>query len=153
MEKNMRKCMCVCINTHFIKHTLTSWSSYLRVSTVSHGVCYCPLELRAHVQHALVFFVCLFCFYFFAFVFWACGILKGLPRWFSGKRICLPMQETLVWSLGWEDPLKEEMATPSSVLAWRMPMDRGAWRATFHGVTKSRTRQQLKHTDIYIYTW
>ena len=55
----MRKCMCVCINTHFIKHTLTSWSSYLRVSTVSHGVCYCPLELRAHVQHALVFF-CLF---------------------------------------------------------------------------------------------
>ena len=88
MEKNMRKCMCVCINTHFIKHTLTSWSSYLRVSTVSHGVCYCPLELRAHVQHALVFFVCLFCFYFFAFVFWACGILKGLPRWFSGKRIC-----------------------------------------------------------------
>ena len=35
-------------------------------------------------------------------------------------------QETLVWSLGWEDPLKEGMATNSSVLAWRIPMDRGA---------------------------
>ena len=29
------------------------------------------------------------------------------------------------------------MATDSSVLAWRIPMDRGAWRATVHGVIKS----------------
>ena len=33
--------------------------------------------------------------------------------------------------------LKEDMATHSSILAWRIPMDRGAWRATVHGVTKS----------------
>ena len=31
------------------------------------------------------------------------------------------MQETLVQSLGWEDPLKEDMATHSSILAWRIP--------------------------------
>ena len=31
------------------------------------------------------------------------------------------MQETQVWSLGWEDPLEEEMATHSSILAWRIP--------------------------------
>ena len=32
-----------------------------------------------------------------------------------------PMQETRVQSLGWEDPLEKEMATHSSVLAWRIP--------------------------------
>ena len=50
------------------------------------------------------------------------------------------MQETLVRPLGWEDPLEEEIATHSSILAWRNPMDRGPWRATVHGVTKSGTR-------------
>ena len=44
------------------------------------------------------------------------------------------MQETWVRSLGWEDPLEEDMATYSSILAWRIPMDRRAWRATVHGV-------------------
>ena len=39
----------------------------------------------------------------------------------------------LVRSLGWKDPLQEGMATDSSILAWRIPMDRGAWRATVHG--------------------
>ena len=39
----------------------------------------------------------------------------------------------LVRSLGWEDPLQEGMTTPSSILAWRIPMDRGAWRAIVHG--------------------
>ena len=39
-------------------------------------------------------------------------------------------QETWVQSLDWEDPLEEGMATPSSILAWRIPMDRGAWQAT-----------------------
>ena len=36
------------------------------------------------------------------------------------------MQETWVQSLGWEDPLEEGMATHSNILAWRIPMDRGA---------------------------
>ena len=42
------------------------------------------------------------------------------------------MRETWVWSLGWEDPLEEGMATHSSILAWRTPMDRGAWWTTVH---------------------
>ena len=50
------------------------------------------------------------------------------------------MRETWVGSLGWEDPLEEGMATHSSIPAWRMPMDRGAWRATVHGVTKGQIR-------------
>ena len=49
------------------------------------------------------------------------------------------MWETWVQSLGWEDPLEKGMATHSSILAWRIPMDRGAWWATVHGVTKSQT--------------
>ena len=40
------------------------------------------------------------------------------------------VRDTWVPSLGWEDPLEEGMATRSSILAWRIPMDRGAWRAT-----------------------
>ena len=50
------------------------------------------------------------------------------------------MWETWVQSLDWEDPLEEGMATHSSILFWRLPMDRGAWQATVHGVTKSWTR-------------
>ena len=37
------------------------------------------------------------------------------------------IQETWVQSLGWEDLLEEDMATHSSILAWRIPMDRGTW--------------------------
>ena len=39
-----------------------------------------------------------------------------------------------------KDPLEEGMATQSSILAWRIPMDQGAWQATGHGITKSWTR-------------
>ena len=49
-------------------------------------------------------------------------------------------QETWVQSLGREDPLEEGMATHSSILAWRTCKDRGAWRATVHGVSESWTR-------------
>jgi len=50
------------------------------------------------------------------------------------------MWETWVRSLGWEDSLEEGMATHSSVLVWRIPMDRGAGQTTVHGVAKSRTQ-------------
>ena len=42
-------------------------------------------------------------------------------------------QETWVQFLGWEDPLEEGMATHSGILAWRIPIDRGAWQATVQG--------------------
>ena len=56
-------------------------------------------------------------------------VVKNLPA----------MWETWVQSLGWEDPLEEVMENHSSILAWRIPVDRGAWRATVYGVAKSRT--------------
>ena len=49
------------------------------------------------------------------------------------------MRETWVQSLGWKDPMEEGWATHSSILAWRILMDRGAWQAAVHGVTKSQT--------------
>ena len=49
------------------------------------------------------------------------------------------MQETWIWSLGKEDPLEKEMATHTSILAWKNPMDGGARQSTVHGVAKSRT--------------
>ena len=48
------------------------------------------------------------------------------------------VQETWVPSLGQEGPLEKEMATHSSILTWKNPMDGGAWRATPHGVAKSQ---------------
>ena len=57
----------------------------------------------------------------------------------EGKRICLPMQETWVQSLGREDSLEEKMATHSSIVAWKIPWRGGCW-AIVHGTAKSRTR-------------
>ena len=42
--------------------------------------------------------------------------------------------------INWEDPLEKEMATHSSILAWKAHMDRGAWWATDHGVAESPTQ-------------
>ena len=49
----------------------------------------------------------------------------------------LPANAGDLGSLGWEDPLEEGMATHSSILTLRIPMDRGVWCARVHGVTKS----------------
>ena len=54
---------------------------------------------------------------------------------------CQPtMQETRVRSLGWEDPLEKEMATHSSILAWRIPWTEEPGRLPVHGVSESQTR-------------
>ena len=63
-------------------------------------------------------------------VFLVAQMVKNMPA----------MWETWVRSLGWEDPLEEGMATHPSILAWRMPMDRGTWWATVHGVAESWTQ-------------
>ena len=49
------------------------------------------------------------------------------------------MWEIWVQSLGWEDPLEKEMTTHCSLLCLENPMERGAWWATVHRVTKSQT--------------
>ena len=51
------------------------------------------------------------------------------------------MWETWIGPLGWEDPVEEDIATHSSILAWRILMDRGAWRATAQG------RKELDTTE------
>ena len=50
------------------------------------------------------------------------------------------LQDTWVRFLGSEDPLKKGMATHSSILAWRIPLDKGTWQATVHGIAKNRTQ-------------
>ena len=62
----------------------------------------------------------------------------GLPRWY---RILLPMQETQVRSMGQEDPMATEMATHSSILAWRI-----AWTEELGGLPSmgSQSQTQLK---------
>ena len=52
--------------------------------------------------------------------------------------IYVKKRETWVRSLGEEDPLEEEMATHSGILAWRIPMGRGAWGAPVHGLQRDR---------------
>ena len=59
------------------------------------------------------------------------------------------MQETGVRSLGWEDPLEREMATHSSILAWKNSMDRGAWQARAHGVAKELDTTKQLSTQSY----
>ena len=61
--------------------------------------------------------------------------MVGFP---GGSAIKNPpaMWETQVRSLGWEDPLEEEMATHFSVLAWEIPWTEDAWQATVHVIAK-----------------
>ena len=61
------------------------------------------------------------------------------------------MQEAWVRSLDWEDLFEEDMATHSSILAWKITTDRGAWWATVYWVTKSRTRlsDQAQHSTFH----
>ena len=71
--------------------------------------------------------------YFFLYMYWVsvvAQLVKKLPA----------MQETWVWSLSREDPLEEGIATRSSVLTWKIIMDRGPWQVIVHSIAKSRTR-------------
>ena len=65
-------------------------------------------------------------------------VFSGFPGGSDGKESACN-GETWVWPLSWEDPLEEGKSTHSSILAWRIPMDRGAWWAAVHGVANSQT--------------
>ena len=57
-----------------------------------------------------------------------------VAQWLSN---CLPMQETWVGSLGWENPLEDKMATHPSILAWRIPGQRSLVGYSLQGPTQS----------------
>ena len=68
------------------------------------------------------------------------------------------MQETWVWSLGWEDPLKKGMATHSSSLAWRIPrteepggLQSMGWQRVRHNWTIHSHTLTHTHTHPYVY--
>jgi len=56
----------------------------------------------------------------------------------AGKKNLPAMQETWVWSLGWEDPLEKGMATHSSILAWRILWTEEPGRLEFMGLQRIR---------------
>ena len=96
----------------------------LLYSTWNSAQCYVPAWWEEGLQGEMDTYICM------AGAFLVAQMVKNLPA----------MRETWVRSLGRENPLEEGMSTPSSILAWGIPMDRGAWLAIVHGVTKSRTQ-------------
>ena len=76
------------------------------------------------------------------------NLLLRLLRWLSGKVSACQCKETRVRSLSQKDPLEEEWQ-PTPISCLENPMDREAWWATVHGVTKSQTRlNDRAHTLI-----
>ena len=66
-----------------------------------------------------------------------CSMFHGDPGGSNGKEFTCIVGD-----------LKEGLATHSSILAWRIPMYRGAWQATVHGVVETRTQlRDEAHTD------
>ena len=97
-----------------------------------------PGKLKLTLQSGVL--CTIYCMYV---IFWAsleAQMVKNLPA----------TQETWVQSLGWEDPLEEGMATHSSILAWRIPIERGAWWATVHKVAEFNMTELTKHTWVDI---
>ena len=94
------------------------------------------------------------------------GSIPG-PAWSPGEGIGYPLQyswvslvaqlvknlpairETWVQPLGWKDPLEAGLATHSSILAWRIPMDRVAWQATVHGSQRAGHDWATKHSTAH----
>ena len=73
---------------------------------------------------------------------WACAsqvaqLIKNLPA----------MQETQIWSLGWEDPLEKDMATHSSILAWRIPWTEEPGRLQSMGLQRVGHNWACTHAD------
>ena len=65
-------------------------------------------------------------------------VILGIPSDSDGEE-STSNAETCSWSLGWKNLLEEGTATHSSIPAWRIPMNRGAWQVTVHGATKCWT--------------
>ena len=74
--------------------------------------------------------------------------ILGLPLVVQTVKNLPAMQEILVQSLGWEDPLEKGTATHTSILAWRIPLDRGAWRSIVYAVAESDRTERLSIVHV-----
>ena len=78
----------------------------------------------------------------------ACISWKGFPGGTSGKESACQCRRWKVWSLGWEDPLKKEMATCSSILAWKIPWTEKPGRLQSMGSQKVGHDWACTHTHL-----
>ena len=81
-----------------------------------------------------------------------CSLLRNLWASLVAQMVKNPpaMKETWVRPLDWEDPLEEGMATHSSTVAWRIPMDREAWWTTVPGIAKSQTQLSAMQAHAHL---
>ena len=103
----------------------STWQKKKPSSWLSHFHIYIYIYTHTHIIYIHTYILHIH-IYIYTYIY-AAMLTVGFPWWLSSKRICLPMQEiqdSPVWSLGWEDPLEEEMATHSSILAWKIPWTR-----------------------------
>ena len=84
----------------------------------------CALALEPRI-------ICIF-FSLFFFLSWSIEF----PWWLNSKESTCQCRRRGFHSWVSEDPLEEEMATQCSILAWKNPMDKRAWQATVHGLSK-----------------
>ena len=75
--------------------------------------------------------------------------INRLPWWLRWERICLPVPEMRVPSLGREDPLEKEMATDSSILAWRIPWTEEPGGLQSRGGRKEWIITEHTHTQLH----
>ena len=139
------------------KGICTILSQLLLCSNIFNGFSCLKKDDESFRNYSHLTFPVYFILYFF---------VQGLTSLVAQMVKSLPaMQETQVWSLGWEDPLEKEMSTHSCLLLWRITWTEGAWQATVHGVAKSAThththtiqrclvRADYDHWEHKFWTW
>ena len=118
--------------TKFLTHTQTSFKIFDFIQFFILKTFYNPtnhfLEARCLLKWFLIFGMC--------WAFLVAQMVKNLPA----------MQETWVWSLGWEDPSWGSNGNPFQCSCLENLMDRGAWWAIVHGVAKSQTQLNDLHS-------
>ena len=77
-------------------------------------------------------------------------LFPGFPSGSADKESACSV-ETWVWSLHWEDPLENSIATHSTILAWRILMDRGDWWAAVHRSQRFGHDWATKHTHVDVF--